>query len=346
MPAASPSNYPPDEPIIVRFRMPSTGRNNPHAFARSTAAHSTMTYHDTSSCQFVELSAMKRLLQGAPVVRDAANVQSYREVVARGDLLTAWHDGYLARFGVVHRRVLMIAHDGGRLGGEDTVSPAPGLESRAPTPICRTVSPASRGESEPPQRWARRHAGIADREVWTFEALDDKVDIEDSVFLAGNDGPRRTAQIVIRQDRGTPPRSAGVSCARPRRPATRARRIAKREPELPIQWHEPEPFRFPRHRCFMPPSRFAVPSEVPGLAARRIAADILDGVLHKHRTLDDQLDGAGAHPGLKTLADRDRALMRRLVATILRRLGTLGHLLSRLLDRGIPTERPARRARS
>lgn len=90
----------------------------------------------------------------------------------------------------------------------------------------------------------------------------------------------------------------------------------------------------------MPPQRFALPSEVPGLAARRIAADILDGVLHKRRTLDDQLDGAGAHPGLKTLADRDRALMRRLVATILRRLGTLGHVLSRLLDRGIPTDAP------
>jgi 16S rRNA (cytosine967-C5)-methyltransferase len=86
--------------------------------------------------------------------------------------------------------------------------------------------------------------------------------------------------------------------------------------------------------------RFARPSEVPGLAARRIAADILDGVLHKHRTLDDQLDGAAAHPALKTLADRDRALMRRLVATVLRRLGTLGHVLSRLLDRGIPTDAP------
>jgi 16S rRNA (cytosine967-C5)-methyltransferase len=90
----------------------------------------------------------------------------------------------------------------------------------------------------------------------------------------------------------------------------------------------------------MPPQRFAAPSEVPGLAARRIAADILDGVLHKHRTLDDQLDGAAAHPALKTLPDRDRALMRRLVATILRRLGTLGHVLSKLLDRGVPTDAP------
>jgi 16S rRNA (cytosine967-C5)-methyltransferase len=90
----------------------------------------------------------------------------------------------------------------------------------------------------------------------------------------------------------------------------------------------------------MPPQRFAAPSEVPGLAARRIAADILDSVLHKHRTLDDQLDGAAAHPALKTLPDRDRALMRRLVATILRRLGTLGHVLSKLLDRGVPTDAP------
>jgi 16S rRNA (cytosine967-C5)-methyltransferase len=90
----------------------------------------------------------------------------------------------------------------------------------------------------------------------------------------------------------------------------------------------------------MPSQRFARPIEVPGLAARRIAADILDGVLHKQRTLDDQLDGTGAHPGLKMLADRDRALMRRLVATILRRLGTLGHVLSRLLDRGIPSDAP------
>src|SRR5512146_95471 len=90
----------------------------------------------------------------------------------------------------------------------------------------------------------------------------------------------------------------------------------------------------------MPSQRFALPSEVPGLAARRIAADILDGVLHKRRTLDEQLEGAAAHPALKALADRDRALMRRLVATVLRRLGTLGHVLSRLLDKGIPSDAP------
>lgn len=80
--------------------------------------------------------------------------------------------------------------------------------------------------------------------------------------------------------------------------------------------------------------------EVPGLAARRIAADILDGVLRRKIALDEQLSGKAAHPGLATLPDRDRALMRRLTATVLRRLGTLRQLLGGFLEKGFPTEAP------
>ncbi|HWC94294.1 MAG TPA: transcription antitermination factor NusB, partial [Pseudolabrys sp.] len=80
--------------------------------------------------------------------------------------------------------------------------------------------------------------------------------------------------------------------------------------------------------------------EVPGLAARRIAADILDGVLRRRTPLDEQLSGKTAHPGLPGLPDRDRALMRRLVATVLRRLGTLRHLLGGFLDKGFPSDAP------
>ena len=80
--------------------------------------------------------------------------------------------------------------------------------------------------------------------------------------------------------------------------------------------------------------------EVPGLAARRIAADILDGVLRRRTALDELLSGKNAHPGLAGLAERDRALMRRLTATVLRRLGTLRHLLGGFLDKGFPSEAP------
>ena len=92
-------------------------------------------------------------------------------------------------------------------------------------------------------------------------------------------------------------------------------------------------------------TRMATPHRVrrldpPALPARRIAADILDGVLRRSRPLDEQLDGADAHPGLAALAERDRALARALVATVLRRLGTLRHLLGLFLERGLPADAP------
>ena len=90
----------------------------------------------------------------------------------------------------------------------------------------------------------------------------------------------------------------------------------------------------------MPRSRTLPQAEVPGLAARRIAADILDGVLRRKIALDEQLSGKSAHPAIASLPERDRALMRRLVGTVLRRLGSLRHLLRGFLERGFPADAP------
>ena len=38
---------------------------------------------------------------------------------------------------------------------------------------------------------------LPNREVWTFNAYEDRVELEESVYLSGSDGPRRTVQIVI-----------------------------------------------------------------------------------------------------------------------------------------------------
>jgi 16S rRNA (cytosine967-C5)-methyltransferase len=82
-------------------------------------------------------------------------------------------------------------------------------------------------------------------------------------------------------------------------------------------------------------------ADVPGLAARRIAAGMIDGVLRKHRALDELLDAAASdQAGFAALPERDRALVRALVAIVLRRLGTLGHLLSLFLERGPPPQAP------
>jgi len=73
--------------------------------------------------------------------------------------------------------------------------------------------------------------------------------------------------------------------------------------------------------------------ETPGLPARRVAAEILEAVLGRGRPLDEQLEG---HAGLAALEDRDRALARQLIGSVLRRLGTLRHLLSQFLQKGGP----------
>jgi 16S rRNA (cytosine967-C5)-methyltransferase len=75
----------------------------------------------------------------------------------------------------------------------------------------------------------------------------------------------------------------------------------------------------------------------PGLAVRRIAAAILDGVLRRRHALDEQL---GSCKELAALPERDRALAHALVATVLRRFGTLRYLMAQFLDRGPPAQAP------
>jgi len=79
-------------------------------------------------------------------------------------------------------------------------------------------------------------------------------------------------------------------------------------------------------------------AQAPGLPARRIAADILEGVLQRRRPLDEQLADRASE--LSALPERDRALVRTLAATVLRRLGTLRNLLRQYLDRGLPRAAP------
>jgi 16S rRNA (cytosine967-C5)-methyltransferase len=77
--------------------------------------------------------------------------------------------------------------------------------------------------------------------------------------------------------------------------------------------------------------------DVPGFAVRGLAADILESVMHRRRALDEILDSTTE---LAALAERDRALTRALAATVLRRLGTLRHVIGLFLDRGLPRQAP------
>jgi len=81
----------------------------------------------------------------------------------------------------------------------------------------------------------------------------------------------------------------------------------------------------------------SVAPDVPGLAVRRIAADIVDGVLRRRHALDELLESSG---DLAELDERDRALARAVVGAVLRRLGTLRHLVGLFVERGLPPQAP------
>jgi 16S rRNA (cytosine967-C5)-methyltransferase len=81
-------------------------------------------------------------------------------------------------------------------------------------------------------------------------------------------------------------------------------------------------------------------AEPPGFAARKYAAEALVAVLKNRRPLDETLDPAHGLRGIGELPERDRALVRMLVATVLRRLGTLRGIIHPLAERGLPKDAP------
>ncbi|MDE1972173.1 MAG: MFS transporter [Hyphomicrobiales bacterium] len=87
-------------------------------------------------------------------------------------------------------------------------------------------------------------------------------------------------------------------------------------------------------------NRSADPAAAPGFAARALAAEMIESVLRRRHAFDDEMNSGAAQAALAGLEERDRALTRALAATVLRRLGTLRHLIGTLLERGLPAKAP------
>jgi len=219
--------------LVVNCGLPSINKENWRQVARATPAHSTVTLNERSSCRFVESLSIRRLFGGAPIISGPHNVRIERE--PGGTTLRASHDGYVRDGGIFHTRAVQVSEDGRSLDGEDIFTPSEGESFHENA----TDEFAIRFHLHPTIKASRLADGrgvillLHDRDVWTFATLADTVDLEESVFLSGPDGPRRTVQIVIYGHVGklaavrwsfrhTPPAAPG---SRPDR---------THEPELPL----------------------------------------------------------------------------------------------------------------
>jgi uncharacterized heparinase superfamily protein len=219
--------------IVVNCGLPGTSRETWRHVARASAAHSTVIFNDTSSCRFLTAESLRSLL-GAPILSGPADVQVSRQERDNGMTLRLSHDGYASRFGVVHQRMLRLSPDGRRLDGEDVFAPAHG-ES---LPARRGDNFAVRFHLHPLVKASRHSDGhgvmlvLPSKEVWTFDAYDERVELEESVYLAGPDGPRRSVQIVIYgHARAVPRVHWTISHQDAQEPV---RRAEQEEPQLPL----------------------------------------------------------------------------------------------------------------
>ena len=219
--------------IVVNCGLPETNRETWRHVARASAAHSTVVFNDTSSCRFLTSDSLKPLL-GAPILSGPSDVQVSRQERDNGVMLRLSHDGYASRYGVIHQRTLRLASDGRRMDGEDVFAPAHGDS----LPARRGDQFAVRFHLHPLVKASRHSDGhgvmlvLPSKEVWTFDAYDERVELEESVYLAGPDGPRRSAQIVIYgQARAVPRVHWTLSHQDAQEPV---RRAEQEEPQLPL----------------------------------------------------------------------------------------------------------------
>ena len=225
--------------IVVNTGMPATGRDEWRPLARATSAHSTVTFNGESSGHFVEAQAFRHVLGGWPMVGGPSHVSVARDEQRDSITLRAGHDAYADGYGILHERTVTLAVDGTRLEGEDLFLSADG------GPQIRTKQDrySVRFHLHPSVKASRLTDGrgvllmMPNKEVWTFSAGDNRVQLEDSVYLAGNDGPRRTVQLVISGQARSAPRvlwSFAQANAGALANVGSPRRVREREPRLPL----------------------------------------------------------------------------------------------------------------
>jgi uncharacterized heparinase superfamily protein len=220
--------------LVVNCGLPEIGRESWRHFARTTAAHSTVTIAGLSSCRFLHAPRLQRLV-GTPVLDGPRDITVHREHTADGMHLTATHDGYAKRCGLLHERKLVLAADGRRLDGEDTLRPASGTRMPRRVPDAFTLHfHLHPGVAAVPL--THRNAvmvTLPNLDVWTFEANGHALAIEDSVYLAGPHGPQKTTQLVIY---GSARQSPSVAWSFVQLDPAETNRLAPRppEPELPL----------------------------------------------------------------------------------------------------------------
>ena len=185
-----------DQRIIVNCGAPDPQRLEARQMARATAAHSTLVIADTSSCHVATSGGLEGLLAGQ-IISGPNRVTLSRGTDENGTWIEAGHDGYVARFNLVHTRRLALSADGATLFGQDHLVQAAKTADPAALAFALRFHLHPNVRAEPAEAAGTVNLVLGNGDVWQFAAARTGVTIEESIFFAAAHGARPCQQIVL-----------------------------------------------------------------------------------------------------------------------------------------------------
>lgn len=179
--------------LIVNCGGPRGGRALPAglgAALRTTAAHSTLVLGDTNSTA---------IHADGSLGRGVGEVELDRQERDGSSRLDVGHDGYVRRFGLAHRRQLVLSGDGRELRGEDVLLPA-GRRRRVGVAFALRFHLAPGVEVSPTADGMGALLRIAGGALWQFRCKGGALATEDSLWIDAGGRPRGTTQLVVTGD--------------------------------------------------------------------------------------------------------------------------------------------------
>ncbi len=159
---------------------------------RATAAHSTLVLGDSNSTA---------VLISGKLGSGVGSVEVDRRTIQLGNgsatRIEACHDGYAQRFGLIHRRILILRDDGSELRGEDLLVPSgrKGKRGKVPYAVRFHLGPQVRLAMADNGRGAT--LALPDGSYWQFVTGEEKLEAEESMWVDGDGRPHAVEQLVI-----------------------------------------------------------------------------------------------------------------------------------------------------
>ncbi|USU11148.1 heparinase II/III family protein [Sphingomonadaceae bacterium OTU29THOMA1] len=155
---------------------------------RTTAAHSTLVVGDSNSTAIHADGTLGRGVAEVELSRQESDVASRIE---------ASHDGYVRRWGFVHRRQLMLTGDGKELRGEDALLPQGRRRKVGVVPFAVRFHLGEGVQASPTADGLAALLRLPGGALWQFRCRGGALTIEDSLWIDGEGRPVATQQLVV-----------------------------------------------------------------------------------------------------------------------------------------------------